>query len=620
MRGEPATCTTAQIAISAIDKGELMIQAAGSIPRGSIQFRACTGRLRTLRYALGGKRAALVLVLSFALASSLYGMQESVQTAFSVKYVSADAVYLEGGSNAGLAEGQKLAIKRKGAEDTDIAQIEIESVTPSSAVGKILSGSGSINQGDIACLSPDEVEKLKRKSSPADSGNYPQIISFTQDDPLEQEVREHIPKPPLPEVNRIRGRVGFDFGFLQKGDGIASSMYGVTLRMDASRLGGSYWNLRGYYRGYRHAEERNSNKPMLVDLVNRTYHLSLNYDNPNSHWVAGVGRLFVPWASSLDTLDGFYLGRRHGKVTLGIFGGSAPDPTSWDYDPHRQMGGGFVNFEGGRFDSFRFTSTVGIALTRVNWHPDRQFGFFQTGIFYKRYLSVYSDLQYDMLENTAGTRGNASPAVVGTQKRSLALTRSYLTVRLQPTKFLSFDVSENYFRNIPTFDERLLGTGMLDKYLFQGLSGGFRLELPFKLGIYSTVGRSNRSGDATPSWDYLAGISAANILHSGIRADLRYSRFDSSFGRGTYQSLTLARELSEALQFDVQIGQQDVFSAWTMQQSRSRFLNGNLNWLLGSHYYIGVGMTIYRGVVENYRQSFATLGYRFDSRRPKAEH
>jgi hypothetical protein len=160
---------------------------------------------------------------------------------------------------------------------------------------------------------------------------------------------------------------------------------------------------------------------------------------------------------------------------------------------------------------------------------------------------------------------------------------------------------------------------MLDKYLFQGLSGGFRLELPFKLGIYSTVGRSSRTGDTKPSWDYLAGISAVDIVHSGIRADLRYSRFDSSFGRGTYQSLTLARELSEALQFDVQIGQQDILSGWTTQQSRSRFLNANLNWLLGAHYYLGVGMTIYRGATENYRQSFATLGYRFDNRRSRHE-
>jgi hypothetical protein len=344
--------------------------------------------------------------------------------------------------------------------------------------------------------------------------------------------------------------------------------------------------------------------------------LSLTYDNPNSRWVAGAGRLFVPWASSLETLDGFYLGRRFGKATAGIFGGSTPDPTSWNYDPHRLMGGGFVNFEGGSYDSWRFTSTAGIAVTRINWRPERQFGFFQNGIFYKRYLSVYSDVQCDMLTGLNRALDPSSPTPDADQmkaQRGLALSRSYLTVRLQPLKALSFDISQNYFRNIPTFDERLLGTGLLDKYLFQGLSGGFRLELPRKLGFYSTIGRSNRSGDAKPSWDYLAGVTAADILHTGVRADVRYSRFDSSFGRGTYRSLMLARDVGERLQFDVQFGQQDTLSSLS-SQSRARFLNGNFNYFFGARYYLGMGMTVYRGSVENYRQSFVTLGYRFDNR------
>ncbi len=593
-----------------------MIDATGSDTCGGTQRQKAFARFSLPPHRTAPNRvvfAGLILV-SVWVCKLCFG-QEAIQTSFAVKYVSADAVYLEGGSSSGLAEGQQLEIKSKGAAGTVVARIEIESVAPSSAVGRILSGSGSIAAGDTASFSQEQLDRLKKK----ETVRYPQVISFTQEDPLEQEVRENLPKPPSPEVNRTRGRVGLDFGLMQQQGGTSSSLYGLTVRIDSSRLGGSYWKLGGYYRGYRHSLGGESTAPMLVDLVNRTYHLSLSYDNPNSRWVAGVGRLFVPWASSLDTLDGFYLGRRYGKATAGIFAGSAPDPTSWDYDPHRQMAGGFVNFEGGSYDSLRFTSTSGIALTRISWRPDRQFGFFQNGLFYKRYLSVYSDIQCDLL-NTSNPAldGSAQAENTSPVQRGLALSRSYLTVRLQPWKVLSFDVSENYFRNIPTFDERLLSTGLLDKYLFQGFSGGFRLELPYKLGFYSTVGRSSRSGDARPSWDYLTGVTAGNILHTGIRADFRYSRFDSSFGRGTYRSLTVSRDLGESLQFDMQVGQQDVLSAFT-SQSRSRFVNGNLNWLFGARYYAGIGVTIYRGGTENYQQSFATLGYRFDNRRRRHE-
>jgi hypothetical protein len=556
------------------------------------------------------------LILFLALSPHLLSAQDTTQNAFPVKFVSADAVYLEGGSNSHLAQGQKLTIKKKGAESGVIAQIQIESVASASAVGKILSGAQNIAPGDVAYLSPEDVNKLNSETAV----KYPQIITFTQDNPLEEEVRENLPKPNLPEINRIRGRVGSDFGYLQQPGGTSSSLYGMTLRIDATRLGGSHWNLSGYYRGYRRSNGGSSATPTLVELVNRTYHLSLNYDNPNSRWVAGAGRLFIPWASSLDTIDGFYLGRRFGKATAGVFGGSAPDPTSWDYDPHRQMAGGFVNFEGGSFESWRYTSTAGVALTRVNWHPDRQFGFFQNGIFYKNYFSLYSDVQCDLSRSPSDSLAVSASSDSGTNlaQRGLALSRSYLTLRIQPLRALSFDISENYFRSIPTFDERLLSTGLLDKYLFQGLSGGVRIELPHKFGIYTTLGRSNRSGDTRPSWDYLVGLTASDILHTGIRADLRYSRFDSSFGRGTYQSVLLARDLGKSVQFDVQVGRQNTVSALT-NQDHSRFINGNLNWLVGTQYYLGVGIAAYSGGTQNYRQLYATIGYRFDNRRRKRE-
>jgi hypothetical protein len=97
----------------------------------------------------------------------------------------------------------------------------------------------------------------------------------------------------------------------------------------------------------------------------------------------------------------------------------------------------------GSFDTFRFNGTSGLALSRIHWNPDRQYGFFENGIFYKHYLSVYSDLEVDLLA-----------ASLNSGKREIALSRSYFTIRLQPHEMIRFDLNENYFRNIPTFDTR----------------------------------------------------------------------------------------------------------------------------------------------------------------------
>ena len=137
----------------------------------------------------------------------------------------------------------------------------------------------------------------------------------------------------------------------------------------------------------------------------------------------------------------------------------------------------------------------------------------------------------------------------------------------------------------------MIGTGLLDQFLFQGISGGVRLALPYHLGFFGNTGRSSRTGDQRPTWNYLGGASIGDILHSAIRAEYRYSRFDTSFGRGIYQTVLLNREVGEGLRFEIQLGQQSIQSTLTAQD-RARFVNGNVDWYARAGYFIGAGLTV----------------------------
>jgi hypothetical protein len=560
-----------------------------------------------IRARAGGLLAVFLVALAMP-APEARAKEDDERTSFLVKHVYAGAVYLDGGRSAGLSEGQKLTVMRgaPGAarmEETFVAEIEIEIVASASAVGKVLTASLETAPGDVAYLSAEDEEKLRNQRYAAEIGKYAQVIGFTDGDPLDRERREELPRPPLPEVNRFRGRVALDFSSLRmSGGGIGTAQFGYMLRLDATRLGGSYWRVSGYHRGRFQSQLRGAGQDTLNDLINRTYHLSLSYDRPGSPWVAGAGRLYVPWAASLNTIDGFYVGRRRGSATVGVFAGTTPDPTSWNYNPDRQMAGVFANLERGSFESFRFSTTSGVALSGIGWGTNRQFGFFENALFYKRYVSVYSNVEADLLRLTpdAGSR-------------SVVLSRNYVTLRIQPHRIVSFDINDNYFRNIPTFDARLIGTGLLDRFLFQGVSGGFRLALPARFGVYANAGRSSRTGDRKAAWNHLLGVTAGDIAGTGIRADVRYSRFDSSFGRGSYQALTANRDLGGALRFELQAGQQKLHSTLSAE-SRSRFVGGNLDWFLGPRYFLGFGTMVYRGRVQSYNQFFLTLGYRFDNR------
>ena len=155
-----------------------------------------------------------------------------------------------------------------------------------------------------------------------------------------------------------------------------------------------------------------------------------------------------------------------------------------------------------------------------------------------------------------------------------------------------------------------MGTGLLDKFLFQGLSEGVELTLPYRINVYTNVGKSNGTGDPKTSWNQMYGIAISNVGGTGIRADMHYSHFDSSYARGKYESLSLTREVLNSLRLGLQAGQQTFISPVT-SQTRARFVNGNLDWSFAARYFLDFGVTVYRGHSQNYTQTFFTLGYRF---------
>jgi hypothetical protein len=460
---------------------------------GSAEPRTGAQVPRGLKTALLGWRRLLLLAMAAGL---LPAQVPAPRTSFRVSYVAQDAIYIDGGREQGLSEGLRLTVKRIKPGEPELAarligEVVVSAISANSAVCEVKTKEADFEVGDTAAIVAEDLEAVTASRAVKSARKYAQVIGFTEGDPLDEEMREAVPRPPLPEVNRTQGRISFEHSSIQDRAvaGALSYQEGLALRMDMTRIGGSYWNFTGYWRGRMSARRGSVQQETLTDLLNRTYHIGLHYTNPQSGNVAGVGRLLVPWASSLNTLDGGYYGRRVSKATtVGVFAGSTPDPTSWNYNPDRRMGGGLVNFDFGNFEKVRFSSTTGVALTRLGWKAEREFAFFENNLLFGRKLSIFHNLEADKLR--AGRLGNTENQVV--------VSRSFGTVRLQPSKFISFDVNHNHFRQIPTFDLILTGTGLLDRFLFQGLSGGVRLELPGRISLYGNAGRSRPAGILEP--------------------------------------------------------------------------------------------------------------------------
>lgn len=539
----------------------------------------------------------------------------SLRTVFKVKYVAEGVAYLEGGRAQGLKEGMKLLVEdnklpAKQGESVNssdprvVAELEVSAVADTSAVTDIHAPKRPVKVGDLAYLSTGDAEAMVQQRTLSATRQYPAVISFTEGDTLDEEARQEVPRPPMPSVNRGRGRIGFDSieTFSHGTSSVSSTDLGVVFRGDLTRIGGTYWNLSGYWRG-RITKESAIAQQTLQETLNRTYHLNLTYDNPNSALVAGFGRLYLPWAPSLDTIDGGYFGARLSKGSvIGIFGGSTPDPSSWDYSPDRAIGGAFINFEGGDYTAFHYSATTGAGISMVKWAIDTPFLFFEDNVSYKRVISVYESAQLD------SPRGNTVTPAPGP-----GLGRNFFTFRVDPIPRVELDANYNYFRQVPTFDPTLIGTSLLDKYLFQGFTAGGRIEVLRQVWISTNLGRSSGTGDSKASLNQMYGLTFGRIPVVKLRADVHYSRFNSSFGDGHYSSLSLSRQLTDHLRIEALIGQQNFASPITTD-NRSRFLTGTFETTLGPHYYLQSNFTTNRGDLD-YDQIMFSVGYRFDTRR-----
>ena len=545
-------------------------------------------------------------------------VKKRTRMGFRVKYIAEGAVYLAGGSAGGLQEGMHLSVQASGKggprlvsanDDFPIAaELCVVSVAANSAVTEVNGAKRPIQAGDWAYLSVADSEALLARTAP---GTVPKrtfsTVSNLQAAPPPGYRIQPLGSDPS-DTGHIRARVGLDYsGVSSHGSTIGSgSQLGLSVRTDITRIGGSYWNLQGYWRG-RITHRTRPGEETLRDVLNKTYTMELDYDNPNSKWVAGVGRLYLPWANSLDTIDGGYFGRRVASgVTVGAFAGSTPDPTSWHYNPDRQIGGTFVNFEGGSYDSFRYTSTAGIALSGLKFNIDKPFVFFENGLYYKNTVSVYHSLIADAPQGLSTNGITPGPGI----------SRSYLTVHYQPYRRVSFDFYHNYFRDVPTAATQLVGTGLVDKLLYQGFSVGARVEPVRHLFLYGTLGQSDKTGDEKRSLNSMEGITWEEIGRTGLRADFRYSKFDSSFAEGDYKVLTLSRHLGDRMMWDAQVGSQNLTAGYTANR-KSFFVDSSLDMNLSSHTYLQSGYTVVRGAQASYNQWFTSLGYRFDARPEK---
>ena len=242
-----------------------------------------------------------------------------------------------------------------------------------------------------------------------------------------------------------------------------------------------------------------------------------------------------------------------------------------------------------------------MALTSLQWKVARQFAFFENTYTWKRYISFYNSLQADAARTSPLVGGGSNPT---------GISQSYSSIRFQPIQRIGFGLNHNYFRNLPTFDPRLIATGLLDQYLFQGFSGDVRVEAPGHITLYSSLGKSKASSDTKGSLNQAYGITFGRLWSTGIKADMHYSKFDSAFGKGQYESVSLSKNLNDNFHIQLMAGHQAFLSSLS-SNNNSKFVNASADWNIGPRFFFETNFGWYNGTALKYKQWATIFGYRF---------
>jgi hypothetical protein len=86
----------------------------------------------------------------------------------------------------------------------------------------------------------------------------------------------------------------------------------------------------------------------------------------------------------------------------------------------------------------------------------------------------------------------------------------------------------------------------------------------------------------------------SHIWKTGLTADARYSKFNSSFASGTYSTVSLSRDLLDSLRVNLQAGRYS-YNSSVASNSNSNFANVIVDSNLGSKLFVESMFTIQRG-------------------------
>lgn len=521
-------------------------------------------------------RALIIAAIAVATADAA---AQSTRTADStrvgwttVTYLTGGSVYLDAGTRAGLAEGSRVEVVRRGVVIAELAVAFISS-----------------NRSSCTITRSTQMPVI------GDSARF--TITVQQVTPAVPTGATSISRP-RPAGN-LRGRVGVRYFQTEYASTVSTAVTQPALdaRLDGQQLGGSPLGLTVDIRANRTRRATSSGTNQAADT--RVYQAAVHLDGAMGPGRITFGRQFATALSPVGLFDGVAADYTWRHTGAGLFAGSQPDAATFGYSSEIREYGAWLRLHNAPGDRGVWSLTTGAIGSYGRDAVNREFLYAQ-GLFVNRVLSLYASQELDY------NRGWKADA----ESTTTTPTATFATARIAIGPALSVNAGYDNRRSVRLYRDFLSPELEFDDSFRQGAWGGAQLSLGHLLAGFDT--RTSRGGPsgASDSWTASAGLTRLTRIGAGVR--LRATRYKGALLEGELQSASVEIQPSGRFRLDVNGGmRKDLTPLGGAERSTLRWLGTDFDVGIGRQVFLTLSTYSERGPDGRMQQYFGSLSYRF---------
>ena len=552
-----------------------------------------------------GTAAFFVMVLAIPNVSA-QPKPNDARLEFRVRYVTAEAVYFNGGTTLGVRPGDKVWVMRGSQR---IVQLEVKYVSEHNA--SCLFDRELVQRENIPAVRVDDLilwtiplpEYMKRTRPPEEPpANAGSLTPAKKARPNSSEPKRFVPKRSSPN-NNFNGQLSVQaFGqrdrSAQRFDFFESSAY---VRLSIDRLAGLPLRLSTRARSSQNQQQFGGSSIRPQPMLHRVYEIALEFSAPNAPMEFTMGRMLRNEWRGVGYLDGAALGYRLNETwKAGVFAGTQPGLYHYNFSLEEKKLGGFLQMR----KPLRKNAELIFAATGVGQYRRRQISRefvaaqFDFNWSQQLYLTQYFEIDYN--RNWRKTA----------QTRAIDLSNTYFNASYYPQTWVSVGVSYDARRLIRTWETRTIADSLFDQALRQGWRANVNFQPTALVRLSVDGGLQQHNG--TPNV-YSAGFSANvwNVLRSGVGFNARLSYFGNALAGGYYPAIDVSRSFFSVIYATIGGGAYlyRMGTGGTSQYNPWERLRLDVN--LTRRFFLSGTFENFHGDTMNFGRGFVDVGWRF---------